>query len=247
VALKAEAASPSKVFAYGARRATYHYTIGGSSRRDLKIEAVNRKTWHVVRTWNRDNVTPATRQTIHWSGRNKEGRSVRGGIYLFRVRVKGGALADRSRTKTDDRSFGLYPEMFPLRARHTYGDGYGAPRAGHMHQGQDVLAKCHSKLVAARGGRVQYRANQAGGAGYYLVIDGKGTGQDFAYMHMQRRGRPRRGERVHTGEQIGWVGHTGDATTCHLHFEMWSRPGWYEGGHAMRSVGRHLRAWHRWS
>ena len=48
-----------------------------------------------------------------------------------------------------------------------------------------------------------------------------GTGQDFAYMHMQRRGRPKKGARVHTGEQIGWVGHTGDATACHLHFEMW--------------------------
>jgi len=247
VTLKSEAASPSKVYAYGARRAAYRYTIGGRTSRNLRIEAVNRKTWRIVRAWNRDGVEPGTRHTIHWSGKNKAGHAVRKGAYLFRVRTRGGTLADRSRTKTDDRSFRVYPEKFPLRARHTYGDGYGAPRSGHVHQGQDVMSQCHSKLVAARGGRVQYRAYQASGAGYYLVIDGKGTGQDFAYMHMQRRGRPKKGARVHTGEQIGWVGHTGDATACHLHFEMWSRPGWYEGGHAMRSVGRHLRAWDRWS
>ena len=34
---------------------------------------------------------------------------------------------------------------------------------------------------------------------------------------------------------------------CHLHFEMWTKPGWYEGGHAMPSVTRHLKAWDGWS
>jgi murein DD-endopeptidase MepM/ murein hydrolase activator NlpD len=247
LALKTEAARPGRIFAFGTRRATYHFEIGGAKRKNLKIEAVNRKSWRVVRRWRRDGVRPDTRQTIHWSGTNRKGRAVGSGMYLFRVRTRSGVIADRSRTKSDDRSFGVYPDKFPVRARHTYGDGYGAPRSGHLHQGQDVLAKCGSKLVAGRGGRVQYRAYQASGAGYYVVIDGRGTGQDFVYMHLQRRGRPKRGARVRTGERIGWVGHTGDATGCHLHFEMWSRPGWYEGGHAMRSVTHHLRAWDGWS
>jgi murein DD-endopeptidase MepM/ murein hydrolase activator NlpD len=39
------------------------------------------------------------------------------------------------------------------------------------------------------------------------------------------------GDHLTTGEIIGNVGDTGDATACHLHFEMWSAPGWYNGGH----------------
>jgi murein DD-endopeptidase MepM/ murein hydrolase activator NlpD len=29
------------------------------------------------------------------------------------------------------------------------------------------------------------------------------------------------------------VGQTGRASTCHLHFELWTAPGWYEGGEAV--------------
>ena len=40
---------------------------------------------------------------------------------------------------------------------------------------------------------------------------------------------------MRTGQPIGVVGDTGDATRCHLHFEMWGAPGWYEGGIPLRS------------
>ena len=82
---------------------------------------------------------------------------------------------------------------FPIRGRHSYGDGVGAPRSGHTHQGQDVFARCGTPLVAARGGRVQWKAYHAS-AGYYLVIDGRRTGHDYAYMHLKRRSRLREGE-----------------------------------------------------
>jgi murein DD-endopeptidase MepM/ murein hydrolase activator NlpD len=243
--LKAETAKPGKVFFYGKRRAAYKYKIGGDRPRNVKVQAVKRKNWNVVKVWRKENVEPGTAHKVRWSGKNKKGNPVKKGTYFFRIRTMRGADADRSRTKrTADRSFGVYPEKFPVRARHTYGDGVGA---GRSHQGQDVFAECGKRLVAARGGRVQYRGNDAGGAGYYLVIDGKATRRDYVYMHLQRRGRARESERLRTGEKIGRVGATGNASGCHLHFELWSKPGWYEGGHFMRSVTKRMKKWDHWS
>jgi murein DD-endopeptidase MepM/ murein hydrolase activator NlpD len=245
--LKSERAAPGKVFFYGKRKASFRYSIAGTEPRNLKIQAVRRKDWRVVRTWTRRRVEPGEEHAIRWAGAAKKGRAAPPGTYVFRVLTRHGAKAKRGRVKGGGRSFGLYSYKFPVRARHTYGDGYGAPRSGHTHQGQDVFASCGKRMVAARGGRIQYRGYQASGAGYYLVVDGKGTGHDYVYMHLKRRGRPKRGQRVRTGERIGMVGQTGNSSGCHLHFEMWSKPGWYEGGDPMRSVTRRLKGWDRWS
>jgi len=246
VRLKAESAAPGKVFFYGRNRATYRYTISEDRPRNLKVQLVNRRNWRVVKVWREDNLEPGSHK-VTWAGNNRDGKAAKKGTYLFRIRTKHGADVDRSRTKGDDRSVKFFPEKFPVRAKHSYGDGFGAARSGHTHQGQDVFAKCGKPLVAARGGRVQYSGYQGGGAGYYLVIDGKSTGHDYVYMHMKRGDRAKEGERVRTGEKIGKVGDTGNASGCHLHFELWSKPGWYEGGHAMRSVTKHLRQWDHWS
>ena len=64
-------------------------------------------------------------------------------------------------------------------------------------------------------------------------------------MHLRGNALARRGERVSTGERIGQGRAVGQRLGCHLHFELWSRPGWYEGGHFMRSVTKHLRRWDR--
>jgi murein DD-endopeptidase MepM/ murein hydrolase activator NlpD len=118
--------------------------------------------------------------------------------------------------------------VFPLpKGHYTYGDGLGA---GRGHQGQDILIDCGKPIVSAQQGRVQMNKFQSA-AGNYLVIDGKGKDLDLAYMHMKKPSKLKVGERVAKGEEIGKVGNTGDATACHLHFEMWSNPGWYEGGH----------------
>ena len=118
--------------------------------------------------------------------------------------------------------------VFPLpKGKYTYGDGLGA---GRGHEGQDILTKCGEPIVSAQRGRVQTRKYQSA-AGNYIVIDGRGKGKDLMYAHMKKKSKLKVGDKVAMGEQIGKVGDTGDATTCHLHFEMWSNPGWYEGGH----------------
>ena len=91
------------------------------------------------------------------------------------------------------------------------------------------MAACGVPLVAARGGIVQYSEYEAN-AGNYIVIDGKGTPNDFMYAHLAEPSPLQAGETVRTGQPIGIVGDTGDASACHLHFEIWGPPGWYEGG-----------------
>jgi murein DD-endopeptidase MepM/ murein hydrolase activator NlpD len=144
------------------------------------------------------------------------------------------------------RSAEFYKYKFPVRGSHTYGDGIGAPRGDHRHQGQDVSAACGTRLEAARGGKVQWKSYQSGGAGHYVVIDGKGTGKDYVYMHLAGPATARQGGRVHTGEKIGEVGTSGASTGCHLHFEIWSGPGWYEGGEFTNPTDD-LRRWDGWS
>ena len=149
-----------------------------------------------------------------------------------------------TRAELDDALTGW---TFPVRGPHTYGDGIGADRGDHRHQGQDILAACGTKLVAARGGRVKYNAYQAGGAGNYLVIDGAETGYDFVYMHMVRRSPAEKGSTVRTGQEIGRVGTTGSSSACHLHFEVWTAPGWYSGGHFFKGVTSLMKLWDEFS
>jgi murein DD-endopeptidase MepM/ murein hydrolase activator NlpD len=115
--------------------------------------------------------------------------------------------------------------VFPIAGRHTYGDGMGA---GRGHQGQDVFARCGTPLVALYDATVQYKAFQSR-AGNYVVLQ-TADGASYAYMHLQSPSPLKRGQLVSAGDPVGKVGQTGRASGCHLHFEQWSAPGWYEGG-----------------
>jgi len=130
--------------------------------------------------------------------------------------------------------------QFPVVGRHTYGDGLGA---GRGHQGQDLMAECGKRVVAAQPGRVQMRDTHAS-AGNYVVIDGQSRLQDTVYMHLQRQAEVGEGERVAAGQTIGRVGDTGNAAACHLHFEIWSNPGYYQGGKPI-DPEPYLRRWDR--
>jgi murein DD-endopeptidase MepM/ murein hydrolase activator NlpD len=119
--------------------------------------------------------------------------------------------------------------IFPVSGPHTFGDGFGAARSGHTHQGQDIMAACGTPLVAVSRAKVKWVSTQRL-AGNYVVIRNKKLHQDYMYAHLATRASVTKGQVVQPGQQIGIVGQTGDATACHLHFELWLGK-WYRGGH----------------
>jgi murein DD-endopeptidase MepM/ murein hydrolase activator NlpD len=119
--------------------------------------------------------------------------------------------------------------IFPVAGPHTFGDGFGAARKGHTHQGQDIMAACGTPLVAVSRAKVKWVSFQ-GAAGNYIVIRNKKLHQDYMYAHLATTAMVPKGTVVQPGQQIGIVGETGDATACHLHFELWLGK-WYRGGH----------------
>jgi murein DD-endopeptidase MepM/ murein hydrolase activator NlpD len=237
---------PAKAYFFGVQAPRLRYVIGSDHQmNDLRIDVVS-SDGEIVKSFFRPDVEANTTQTIRWNGKTTAGRAAPNGAYRFQISTASGRRAAPPASRADTSlGFKLFGFIFPVRGPHSYGDGIGAPRAGHTHQGQDVFARCGTKLVAARGGRVQY-AGYHGAAGNYIVIDGRATGIDFAYMHLLAPAPFRAGQIVRTGQRIGQVGETGNASGCHLHYEMWGPPGWYEGGHFLDPAPA-LRRWDRYS
>jgi murein DD-endopeptidase MepM/ murein hydrolase activator NlpD len=156
-------------------------------------------------------------------------------------------LASPRASSLDELSF--HRHRFPLRGSFSYGDKearFGAKRNGHIHQGQDLLAPEGTPIVAPRGGRITKVDFQEGGAGYYVVLDGAGEGDNYVFMHLVEGSiRVREGQRVRTGKRLGDVGTTGASSAPHLHFEIWRGP-WYGGGEPIDPLPS-LRRWDSWS
>ncbi|MFL5845775.1 MAG: M23 family metallopeptidase [Solirubrobacteraceae bacterium] len=242
-----------KAFFDGKRPAALNYLVQGTAPVDVAVSLVRAGTETVVASWSPGLVDPGTVQRVRWNGMDATTkRSGARGRYEFRVYTAAeGARAAQAGDvpPTAASSFLFLDHQFPIRGRHDLSGGsagrFGAGRTGHIHQGQDVFAKCGTPLVAARGGKVKYAGYQ-GNAGNYIVIDGEATGVDYAYMHLAEPALFKKAQVVKTGEQIGVVGDTGDAQGCHLHFEEWSAPGWYTGGSPFDPLAD-LRAWDQYS
>ena len=103
---------------------------------------------------------------------------------------------------------------------------FGAERAGHVHQGQDLTAPEGTPLVAPLAASVYWIAFQRGGAGQYVVLRGV-DGLDYVFMHLVKGSvTVAEGDALAAGEQFGQVGSTGSSSGPHLHFEIWP-DGWY--------------------
>jgi Peptidase family M23 len=179
-----------------------------------------------------DPALPEGQVSVRIAGRDTAGRLLRPAAHLSRVaqiQVRG--------------------HVFPLDGSFSYGGAdasFGAPRDGHTHQGQDLLAAEGTPVVAVRSGTIEYVQYQAGGAGWYIVLEGDSEDYSYAYMHLKEGSITiAQGQHVTAGQRIAAVGHTGDAQGSHLHFEVWQGP-WFAGGHAIDPLPL-LQTWQAWS
>ena len=246
-----ETATSRSMFAIDQRggvRFKFRFT-GGDVPPSVRVSLVRLDSDKVVRTWTREPEDGVVEQ-VNWNGLVR-GKVPRYGRYAFRLAATtaGGVSAANAPSGDVSRdAFDLQPAVFPVKGRHNYGGSnadFGSGRSGHSHQGHDVFAKCGTPLRAARGGVVKAKEYHSA-AGYYLVIDAARTGVDYAYMHLTAPSAYSEGDRVRTGDQLGTVGDSGNASGCHLHFELWSAPGWYTGGQPFDPLAS-LRRWDRYS
>jgi len=142
--------------------------------------------------------------------------------------------------------------LFPFLEHREWQDDWGAPRTGHLHQGNDILAPKGTPLVAVVSGRLDWM-NFTGKTStanpypeYYLLLHGD-DGNDYFYVHLNNdtpgtddgQGGPEHayapgltnGSRVQAGQIVAFTGDSGNAEDSrpHLHFEI-HIGGWASGG-----------------
>jgi murein DD-endopeptidase MepM/ murein hydrolase activator NlpD len=233
--------APSSRFFFDARRKP-SFSFDVPQAMPVEVQLSSADTGELVKSW-MVQATPEQPNQVVWDGRTTAGVAGAGN-YVFRV--ASAASGATTRSAETQASFAYADHLFPIRGRHNLGESdtnnFGG---GRGHKGQDMFARCGTRLAAARGGRVEF-AGYHSAAGNYVVIDGAGTGIDYVYMHMLEPALVETGQRVFTGQKIGEVGETGRATGCHLHFELWSAPGWYKGGKAFDPLPS-LETWDAYS
>jgi hypothetical protein len=128
--------------------------------------------------------------------------------------------------------------LFPVVGGATYTDDYGDARSQGRHQGNDLMAPKGTPVIAVADGVVTLHNSGRGGYMMYL----RNASNEWLYIHLNndvkgndgKGGRKtayarglRTGMRVRAGQEIGYVGNSGDAEggASHLHFEEHSRRG----------------------
>lgn len=133
------------------------------------------------------------------------------------------------------------PIVFPLIGDYPYGMNFGDPRVQGSHQGIDIEnVPWRTPAVAAEAGKIKWWTSSAR-AGCMLYLYGK-SGTTYLYIHLNNdlteasedKGGCKLGvsfavedgAKVTAGQQIGYVGDSGDAEgNHHLHFEVHPKDG----------------------
>ena len=134
-------------------------------------------------------------------------------------------LVDLGLTETEAAAIGF--GRFPVAGYATFSDDWWYPRfvpTFHLHEGTDIFAAHGTPVRAPFDGALRLSNGPVGGLASYVTAD-DGT---YAYMsHLS--GYPEglvTGQRVTTGDIVGFVGDTGNARggSPHVHFELHPAP-----------------------
>jgi hypothetical protein len=134
--------------------------------------------------------------------------------------------------------------VFPVVGPVSYTNDFGQLRPGGPHQGNDLVAAKRAPAVAVEDGTVQYWTTSAN-AGCMLYLYGE-SGTMYEYIHLNNdltAGNDNKGKCVQgvayavpdrmpvvAGQQIGYVGDSGDADGIHAHLHLEVHP---KGGKAV--------------
>ena len=115
-----------------------------------------------------------------------------------------------------ERDFGGGGWVCPVAGPNAFGDTWGVARSGgRRHKGVDMMSPQGTPLVAVVSGEARMRTDGLGGNVVSLLGD---DGARYYYAHLSAWAGPSR--RVQAGEVVGYVGHTGNTSANHLHFEI---------------------------
>ena len=129
--------------------------------------------------------------------------------------------------------------VFPVGAKVSYTDTFGAPRSGgRHHEGQDLMGTKGMPLIAAVDGTVRYLKYSASGLSGNMLQITDADGWSYSYIHVNNDSPGtddarnvyeqafvdgiRAGQKVKAGEPVAYLGDSGNAesTAPHLHFEI---------------------------
>jgi murein DD-endopeptidase MepM/ murein hydrolase activator NlpD len=235
--VRSASVSPKRGFTDSVDGVRVEFRIGGSASADVTIRIAG--SGKEVRRIELPGVQPGTDRVERWDGLNNGGRPVADGSYRVIVAIADGNEKEAGKVE-------LHRHFFPVRGAHgtrgPVGD-FGALRnGGRRHKGFDVVARCGTPLAAAATGTVVKRAYDPRLDGNYVVIRGLGERRKYWYAHLVHPSTFEKGDFVHVGQIVGYVGKTGNARTvgCHLHFEI------HVNGRPVNPEP-YLRAWDRYS
>lgn len=122
----------------------------------------------------------------------------------------------------------------------THTDGFGSPRGGGAHDGNDFSARVGTPFHAMHGGTVIRVGGAPAGWGPvgYNIVTRDSTGKEIIYQEFgnAKDVRVHQGEHVKTGDTLGVLGRSGLGTGPHLHVgltnggSVWSRNGMSTSG-----------------